>query len=111
MTTPLFVHQDLKPDNILLFGGGGKSGDGPVRLALTDFGLTVQYNVHKRNAFSCGGTASYMAPEQWLGLSPLAPGRDMWAAGMVLAELFGGATTAHAVTKYQNCVKKGQWWI
>ena len=109
-TTPLFVHQDLKPDNILLFGGGDKDGGGPVRLALTDFGLTVQYNAHKRNAVS-GGTADYMAPEQWLGLPPLSPGRDMWAAGMVLAQLFCGAATTRAVSKYRHYVKKGQWLI
>ena len=110
-TTPLFVHQDLKPDNILLFGGG-KGDGGPVRLALTDFGLTVQYNVHKRNAFSsAAGTASYRAPEQWLGLPPLSPGRDMWAAGMVLAQLFAGVTTTRAVTKYRHNVKEGQYLI
>ena len=108
----MFVHQDLKPANILLFGGGGKDGGAPVRLALTDFGLTVQYNVHKRNAVSStAGTASYMAPEQWLGLPPLSPGRDMWAAGMVLAQLFCGAAAARAVSKYRHYVKKGQWLI
>ena len=102
-----FVHQDLKPDNILLFGGG-EGDDGPVRLALTDFGLTVQYNIGKQNA-SCCGTASYMAPEQWLRLPPLSPGRDMWAAGMVLAELFGGTATVSAVAVYRRYLKnKGQ---
>ena len=106
---PLFVHQDLKPANILLFGGGEGDG-GPVRLVLTDFGLTVQYNVDKRKASRSvgGGTAYYMAPEQWNGLPPLSPGRDMWAAGMVLAQLFGGAATTHAVIKYRRYVKKGQ---
>ena len=83
-----------------------------MRLALTDFGLTVQYNVRKRNAVSStAGTASYMAPEQWLGLPPLSPGLDMWAAGMVLAQLFAGATTARALAKYRHYVKKGQWLI
>ena len=106
--TPLFVHQDLKPANILLFGSGGEDGGGPVRLALTDFGLTVQYNVHERNASSStGGTAAYMAPEQWLGLPALSPGRDMWAAGMVLAQLFAGAATARALRTYRHYATKG----
>jgi serine/threonine protein kinase len=109
-TTPLFVHQDLKPANILLFGGGEDDG-GPVRLALTDFGLTVQYNVDKRKTVCSvgGGTACYMAPEQWLRLPPLSPGRDMWAAGMVLAQLFGGTATVSAVAVYRHYLKsKGQ---
>ena len=102
------MHLDIKPDNILLFGGG-KGDGGRVRLALTDFGLTVQYNVHKRNTFgSAAGTAAYMAPEQWLGLPPLSPGRDMWAAGMVLAQLFCGPTTTRALAEYRHYVKKGQ---
>ena len=107
--TPLFVHQDLKPANILLFGGG-EGGNGPVRLALTDFGLTVPYNLGKRNATS-GGTAVFMSPEQWLRLPPLSPGRDMWAAGMVLALLFGGTATARAVRKYRRYVNEGQWLV
>ena len=106
-TTPLFVHQDLKPDNILLFGGGEGDG-GPVRLALTDFGLTVQYNVDRRDTVHRvgGGTPFYMSPEQWLHLPALSPGRDLWAAGMVLAHLFGGIAILRAVVKYQCYVKQ-----
>ena len=108
-TTPLFVHQDLKPANILLFGGGAGDG-GPVRLALTDFGLTVAYN--DRNAVgTVGGTRGYMAPEQLLGVRALSPDRDMWAAGMVLAQLFGGVATARAVRKYRRYVQNGQYFI
>ena len=33
-----FVHHDLKPSNMLLFTG---DKEGPVRLVLTDFGMTV----------------------------------------------------------------------
>ena len=106
-TMPLFVHQDLKPENILLFGGG-KGDGGPVRLALTDFGLTVQYNASKRNDTHNvgGGTPHYMSPEQWLRVPPISPGRDLWAAGMVLAQLFGGTTTHNALEQYWRCIKR-----
>ena len=49
-----------------------------------------------------------MSPEQWLRLPPLSPGRDMWAAGMVLALLFGGTATTRAVGKYRRYVDEGQ---
>ena len=107
-TTPLFVHQDLKPANILLFGGG-EGDDGPVRLALTDFGMTLQYNVSVDQRNACvGGSPCYMAPEQWHRVPALSPGRDMWAAGMVLAQLFAGACTARALEKYRSYVKNGE---
>ena len=94
-----FVHHDLKPGNILLFGGGNNDKGGPIRLALTDFGLTVRCN----SGVKVGGTATYMAPEQWLGQTAVTPARDMWAAGLVLAELFGVENTLLALEKYRHC--------
>ena len=96
---PLFVHQDIKPANMLLFGHGQK-GSGPFRLALTDFGLSACYNGASVEAACGGGTRAFMAPEQWLGMPARTPGRDIWAAGMVLAKLFAGASTSKALRHY-----------
>jgi len=95
---PLFVHQDLKPANMLLFAGPS----GSLRLALTDFGLTVCYNGSNEEARCSGGTYVYMAPEQWLGLSARTPSRDIWSAGIVLAELFGGKHTVQALKQHRK---------
>ena len=96
---PLFVHQDIKPANMLLFGHS-PDGSGPFRLALTDFGLSVCYNGTETEAKCEGGTRFYMAPEQWLGKAARSTGRDIWAAGMVLAELFAGKAVMQVLREY-----------
>ena len=96
----VYVHQDLKPANILLFGQD-PSGSGPFRLALTDFGLTVCCNQSEKQAVCGGGTRTFMAPEQFARIPARTPGRDIWAAGMILAELFAGASTKKALHKYR----------
>ena len=50
-TTPKnqeWVHQDLKPENMLLFcGGSDNKGMGRVRLAIADFGLVIRCNSNR----------------------------------------------------------------
>ena len=101
---PRFVHQDLKPQNMLLFGHGA-NGSGPLRLALTDFGLSTCLNGTESEATYRGGTLFYKAPEQWLGMHARTPDRDVWAAGLVVAELFAGASTKKALKQYMDFCK------
>ena len=100
-SAPLFVHQDLKPGNMLLFGHGS-DGDGPLRLALTDFGLSVCYNGASEEADLGGGTPFYKAPEQLVGRRARRPDRDIWAAAIVLAKLFAGEHTLAALQEYRG---------
>ena len=96
----VLVHHDVKPDNMLLFAADDKTG--PIRLALTDFGLTVKCNAAKDRV--SGGTRRYMSPEQWRSEPVLTPGRDVWAAGLVLAELVGGDNTTLALRRYAEYI-------
>jgi tetratricopeptide (TPR) repeat protein len=71
------VHRDLKPANVFL------CADGQVKVL--DFGLSLVFG---RDA-AAGGTAGYMAPEQWRGDS--GDGRtDLFALGVLLHLLLAG---------------------
>ncbi len=99
------VHRDLKPENILL--------DGHRVAKILDFGLaqafqdaattdqdtgdgdaevsyaTAGHSRHLRTEEGVVvGTPPYMAPEQWLGASPVGTHSDMYAFGIILSELF-----------------------
>ena len=93
-TQPLCVHQDIKGDNMLLFGDAPRT-----RLALTDFGLATTPN---QTDPVRGGTPCYKAPEQLQHAPVRTSGRDIWATGMVLARLFGGAHTKDAIEAYRQ---------
>jgi serine/threonine-protein kinase len=85
------VHGDVKPANLLLRRVLSPSAP-PLaddELALCDFGIARLAeggeNVEQRALF---GTLAYMAPEQWHGAA--GPAADLYAAGVVALELFGG---------------------
>lgn len=84
------VHRDLKPSNLLL------SADGRARVM--DFGIAA--HVAGGGDGRIAGTPGYMSPEAARG-DPPAPQMDVFAAGMVLAELLAGAPLLRERDPYQ----------
>ncbi len=107
------VHRDLKPANIkvrpdgkvkLLDFGLAKTADGVAPISSDTVGSS-QSPTMTRGATELGtilGTAAYMSPEQARG-RPADQRTDIWAFGVVLAEmvtgrqLFGGDTTSDII--------------
>lgn len=73
------VHRDLKPSNVLIDAAG--------RARVTDFGIAV--SLGDGEGAAPAGSPGYLSPEAVQGLPP-APSMDVFAAGLVLAELMTG---------------------
>lgn len=75
------IHQDIKPDNILL--------DDNCNFMVTDFGISVNSDsdIANSNGMS-GGTRAYMGPERFEGVTNSAS--DMWSLGATAVELLTG---------------------
>jgi len=81
-----FVHQDIKPDNILV--------NQQQECFLTDFGLASKISqtlttLGRQSEENICGSRPYMAPEQYRGENPKAAA-DNWAFGVVLYEMLTG---------------------
>jgi tRNA A-37 threonylcarbamoyl transferase component Bud32 len=75
------VHRDLKPENILV------AGREPLRLVITDFGLSKV--IEQSMVFaSSSRTLAYAAPESLSG--QVSAARDWWSLGMIVRELLTG---------------------
>ncbi|MBV9086059.1 MAG: protein kinase, partial [Acidobacteriaceae bacterium] len=75
------VHRDIKPSNIIITRQN--------QVKIVDFGLARVLTASATQSLSGTGTAAYMAPEQVLG-KPLDARTDLWALGVVLAEMLTG---------------------
>ncbi len=74
------VHRDLKPSNVLI--------DNQGRARVMDFGIAARVK-DPRDAGTICGTPGYISPEAARGAAPQ-PAMDLFAAGVMLAELLGG---------------------
>uniref|UniRef100_A0A3B5AZJ5 Protein kinase domain-containing protein n=1 Tax=Stegastes partitus TaxID=144197 RepID=A0A3B5AZJ5_9TELE len=77
------MHMDLKPDNIMVVD----RHQHPLKVKLIDFGMAHPISVVKQGA--CMGTMYYCAPEMLLG-APFNECIDVWALGLIMAELATG---------------------
>lgn len=76
------VHRDIKPSNILVDRNG--------RARVMDFGLSARAQSHGTGQPApLGGTVGYLSPEAIAGAPP-APSMDLFACGLILAELLVG---------------------
>ena len=82
---PPIVHQDIKPDNILITSDG--------RYVISDFGISRSIRTkmsRTNNNISSSGTIAYMGPERFSEKPLVVLASDIWAFGMTLYELMTG---------------------
>lgn len=80
-STKVFIHRDIKPDNIFIT----QTNNGDV-YKLGDFGLAKSLTSESAFAVTCVGTPYYMSPEILLD-RPYSPLCDIWSLGCVIYEL------------------------
>lgn len=87
------MHRDLKPSNVLL------NHLGWVKLA--DFGLARPLDGGERPQYThTVATRWYRAPELLYGARHYGPAVDLWAAGLIFAEMIGGCCWRHSPSRH-----------
>jgi serine/threonine protein kinase len=87
------VHRDLKPANLLLRSHGATH----PHLLVGDFGIATWRTVSMTGIGAAIGTPGYLAPE-YLDGQPPSPATDLFAVGVLAAELL----TGHRLIHYSN---------
>lgn len=87
--TPSIIHQDIKPDNILIWDDG--------TYMLTDFGVSTHLKVATQsrlnfddNLFGSAGTIAYMPPNKFSRKNLPIFANDIWSLGATVFEMLTG---------------------
>ena len=88
--TPAIIHQDIKPDNILIASDGS--------YMLTDFGVSTSLKVKATqsrlsfddNLFGSAGTIAYMPPNKFSRKNLPIFANDIWSLGATVFEMLTG---------------------